>query len=80
MISKKEIQKFFKEYKTINIDFEEKQRILSLFQVKDSKGCLHVMSYEKFKKTLSSKKGRITKLVRGPKWSPLVFVDIDIEV
>ena len=55
-MSKKKIQEFFNEYKTINVDFEEKQRILSLFQIKDSKGCLHVMSYNKFKKTLTEKK------------------------
>lgn len=80
MMSNKEIQEFFKEYKNINADIEEKQRILNLFQVKDNKGCLHAMSYNKFKKTMTNKRGRIIKLVRGPKWSPLVFVDINVEV
>lgn len=79
-MNKEQIKSFFERYRSLKLNHEEKQRILELFQVKDINGSLKVMSYKEFKILLKNKKGRITELVMGPKWSPLVFVDINVMI
>jgi len=77
---KKEIKKFFQDIQKLNLTKEEKSRMLRLFQVRGSNNKNKVMSYKDFMKHITLNKGKIKKLVLGPKWSRLVFVDIDIEV
>ena len=78
-MNKKDIIKFFSNIKSLKLSKEERNRMMRLFQVKDSSGNLKAMSYTEFKSFLINKKGKITHLVLGPKWNRLVFVDIDVE-
>ena len=78
-MNKEDIVKFFSNIKSLKLSKEERNRMMSLFQVKDSSGNLKAMSYVEFKSLLVNKKGKIMHLVLGPKWNRLVFVDIDVE-
>lgn len=75
-----EIINFFKSIKKLNLNKHQKKRMLRLFQVRGSNNKNKVMSYKKFINHINSNNGNITKLVLGPSWNRLIFVDIDIEV
>jgi len=75
-----EVKEFFQNIENLKLTKSQKKRMLRLFQVRGSNKVNRVMSYLEFKKHLKTKNGNITSLVLGPKWSRLVFVDIDIEV
>lgn len=74
------IKTFFENINELNLSYEEKERMMNLIQVRGSNKKNKVMSYKEFKNFIISNKGKITKLVLGPKWSRLVFVNVDIEV
>lgn len=79
-MNNKDIKKFFANINKLKLTKKEKVRMLNLFQVRGSNKKNKVMSFVEFKKHLKSNRGKITKLVLGPKWSRLVFVDINIDV
>ena len=79
-MEKQEIRKFFHDIKKLKLSKAEKNRMLKLFQVRGSNNKNKVMSYKDFIGHVTLNKGKIKKLVLGPSWSRLVFVDIDIEV
>ena len=54
--------------------------MIRLLQVRGLNSKNKVMTYKEFIKHITLNKGKIKKLVLGPVWSRLVFVDIDIEV
>ena len=76
----KDIKEFFANIKKLNLSKKEKKRMLNLFQVRGINNKNKVMSFTEFKNHLRSNKGKITKLILGPEWSRLVFVDINIDV
>ena len=76
----KDIKKFFSDIGKLNLSRKEKERMLKLFQVRGINKKNKVMSFCNFKKYISENNGKITRLVLGPDWSRLVFVDIDIDV
>ena len=75
-----EIKKFFNDIRKLKLSKKEKERMLRLFQVRGINKKNKVMSFCSFKRYISENEGKITRLVLGPDWSRLVFVDIDIEV
>jgi len=75
-----DIKKFFNDIDNLKLKRHQKKRMLRLFQVRGSNDINKKMSYQDFKKFLFTKQGRITRLVLGPKWNRLVFVDIDVEL
>ena len=75
-----DIKKFFYNINNLRLSKSQKKRMLRLFQVRGCNKKNKIMSYQEFKSLLSSKKGRITSLVLGPKWNRLVFVDVDVEI
>ena len=75
-----DIKKFFYNINNLKLNKRQKKRMLRLFQVKGVNKKNKVMSYQEFKNLLSIKQGKITKLVLGPKWNRLVFVDVDVEL
>ena len=75
-----DIKKFFYNINNLKLNKRQKKRMLRLFQVKGVNKKNKVMSYQEFKNLLSTKQGKITKLVLGPKWNRLVFVDVDVEL
>lgn len=79
-LTNKEIVSFFRKIKNLNLTKKEKSRMYRLFQVRGSNKVNKVMSYEDFKIHLKNKNGKMTKLVLGPSWSRLVFVDINVEI
>lgn len=79
-MNQKDIKKFFLRISKLNLSSKEKERMMRLFQVKDSSGKNKVLSYSKLKRLLKEKNGNITHLVLGPDWNRIVFVDIDVEV
>ena len=64
--------------KDINCFF--KKRMLNLLQVRGINKKNKVMNYKVFKEYIKNKNGNINKLVLGPRWNRLVFIDIDVEV
>ena len=76
----KKIKEFFKNIKNLKLTKLQKKRTLRLFQVRGSNNKNKTMSYKEFIKHITVNSGNIKKLVIGPKWNRLVFVDIDIEV
>jgi hypothetical protein len=79
-MSEVDIKKFFYNINNLKLSKKQKNRMLSLFQVRGSNKKNKVMSYQEFKKLLASRKGKITSLVLGPSWNRLVFVDINMEI
>tara|TARA_S200000501_G_scaffold374817_1_gene425269 strand:- start:878 stop:1117 length:240 start_codon:yes stop_codon:yes gene_type:complete len=79
-MNNQEIKDFFKNIKKLKLSKHEKKRMLRLFQVRGSNNKNKVMTFKNFVKHINNNNGKITKLVIGPSWSRLVFVDIDIEV
>jgi Na+/phosphate symporter len=79
-MDQKDIKKFFLKVSKLNLTSKEKERMMRLFQVKDSAGKIKALSYSGLKKLLKEKNGNITHLVLGPDWNRIVFVDIDVEV
>lgn len=79
-MNQQEIKKFFYKLNSLNLSRIQKKRMLKLFQVRGSNKKNKVMTFKEFKLKLIENKGNITKLVLGPKWNRLVFVDVDFEV
>lgn len=76
----KEILEFFKKVEKLNLTRSEKIRLSRLFQVRGVNKVNKAMSFKKFKKYLRENNGKINKLVIGPSWNRLVFVDINISL
>ena len=79
-MNNKEIFQFFKKVDQLNLSKKEKQRLSKLFQVRGSNKVNKVMSFKHFKRYLKTNNGKINKLVLGPSWNRLVFVDINISL
>ena len=79
-MNNQEIKEFFQNIEKLKLTKLQKKRALRLFQVRGSNNKNKVMSYKDFTKHVTVNSGNIKKLVIGPKWNRLVFVDIDIEV
>ena len=79
-MNQQEIKKFFYKLNSLKLSRIQKKRMLKLFQVRGSNKKNKVMTFKEFKLKLIENKGSITKLVLGPKWNRLVFVDVDFEV
>lgn len=79
-MNNQEIKDFFKSIKKLKLSKHQKRRMLRLFQVRGSNNKNKAMSFKDFISYINCNNGKITKLVIGPKWNRLVFVDIDIEV
>ena len=79
-MNNQEIKDFFKNIKKITLSRHQKKRMLRLFQVRGSNNKNKVMSFKDFISYINCNDGKIIKLVIGPKWNRLIFVDIDIEV
>ncbi len=79
-MNNKDIKEFFASINKLTLSKKEKDRMINLFQVRGTNKRNKVMSFIEFKKHLKSNKGKIIKLVLGPKWNRLVFVDINIDV
>tara|TARA_B100000212_G_C27361085_1_gene528227 strand:+ start:1020 stop:1259 length:240 start_codon:yes stop_codon:yes gene_type:complete len=79
-MNNKDIKEFFANINKLTLSKKEKDRMINLFQVRGTNKRNKVMSFIEFKKHLKSNKGKIIKLVLGPKWNRLVFVDINIDV
>lgn len=75
-----DIKIFFHNINTLKLSKKQKKRMIRLFQVRGSNNVNKSMTYQEFKKTLRVKQGKIIKLVLGPKWNRLVFVDINVEI
>lgn len=75
-----DVKKFFSDINNLKLNKIQKKRMMQLFQVRGSNKKNKTMSYQNFKKFLEIKQGKITRLVLGPKWNRLVFVDINVEV
>ena len=76
----KVILEFFRKVDKLNLTRKEKIRLSKLFQVRGSNQVNKVMSFKKFKTYLRKNNGKIEKLVLGPSWNRLVFVDINISL
>ena len=76
----KEILEFFKKVEKLKLTRNEKIRLSRLFQVRGVNKVNKAMSFKKFKKYLRENNGKINKLVIGPSWNRLVFVDINISL
>jgi len=72
------IKEFLKRIEKLNLNNSEKKRMLRLFQVRINNKTNKVMSYSYFKEFTKNKNFRITKMVLGPKWQRLLFIDIEI--
>lgn len=79
-MNQQEIKKFFYRLNKIKLSKIQKKRMLRLFQVRGVNKKNKAMSFKEFKVKLEENSGNITKLVLGPKWNRLVFVDVDFEV
>tara|TARA_B100001059_G_C17397038_1_gene361894 strand:- start:112 stop:351 length:240 start_codon:yes stop_codon:yes gene_type:complete len=79
-MNRQEIKKFFLSVKELMLSNHQKKRMLKLFQVRGSNNKNKVMSFKDFISYINSNNGKITKLMIGPDWNRLVFVDINIEV
>ena len=79
-MNSQEIKKFFISIKELTLSNHQKKRMLRLFQVRGSNNKNKVMSFKGFISYINSNNGKITKLVIGPDWNRLIFVDINIEV
>jgi len=79
-MNKQEIKEFFQSIHRLNLSKPQKKRMLRLFQVRGSNNKNKSMSYDEFSNLLNSKKGSIKRLIIGPKWNRLVFVDINVEI
>ena len=79
-MNNQEIKDFFKSIKKLMLSKHQKKRMLRLFQVRGSNNKNVTMSFKDFINHVNCNNGKIIKLVIGPKWNRLVFVDIDIEV
>ena len=79
-MNNKEIKDFLKSIKKLDLSQHQKKRMLRLFQVRGLNKKNKVMTFENFVKHINSNNGKIKKLVIGPVWNRLVFIDIDIEV
>ena len=75
-----DIKKFFYDINRLRLSSIQKKRMMRLFQVRGSNKKNTVMTYQEFKNLMTSKQGKITSLVLGPKWNRLIFVDVDFEV
>ncbi len=75
-----DIKNFFLSIDKLNLSTRQKKRMLRIFQVRGINKKNKAMSYEDFRNLLVKKKGNITKLVLGPKWNRLVYVDVDVEI
>ena len=76
----KAILEFFRKVYKLNLTRKEKIRLSKLFQVRGSNQVNKVMSFKNFKTYLRNNNGKIEKLVLGPSWNRLVFVDINISL
>ena len=72
------IKEFLKRIEKLNLKNNEKKRMLRLFQVRINNKTNKVMSYSYFKEYTKNKKFKITKMVLGPEWQRLLFIDIEI--
>ena len=79
-MNNKDIKEFFANIDNLKLSKKEKKRMINLFQVRGINKKNKVMSFTEFKNHLKCNKGKITKLILGPEWSRLVFVDINIDV
>ena len=79
-MNQQEVKKFFYNIDRLRLSKAQKRRMLRIFQVRGSNNKNKVMSFKEFKIMLTKNNGKITKLVLGPKWNRLVFVDVDFEV
>jgi len=79
-MNRQEIKEFFQNIQKFKLTRLQKKRMLRLFQVRGSNNKNRSMSYKSFIKHVTVNNGNIKKLIIGPKWNRLVFVDIDIEV
>jgi hypothetical protein len=79
-MNQQEVKKFFYNINRLRLSKSQKRRMLRIFQVRGSNNKNKVMSFKEFKTMLTKNNGKITKLVLGPKWNRLVFVDVDFEV
>lgn len=75
-----EIKAFFKNINSLKLSQQERKRMMNLFQVRGTNKVNKVMSFKDFKTNLKDKNGKIQKLVLGPKWNRLVFVDINVDL
>ena len=75
-----DVKKFFSDINNLKLNKIQKRRMMQLFQVRGSNKKNKTMTYQDFKKFLKIKQGKIIRLILGPKWNRLVFVDIDVEV
>ena len=75
-----DIKFFFNRISKIRLSNFEKKRMLKLLQIRGSNKKNKVMNYTDFKSYIKNKNGNITKVVLGPNWNRLVFIDIDVEV
>ena len=79
-MNNQEIKDFFESIKKLMLSKHQKNRMLRLFQVRGSNNRNKAMSFKDFIDHINTNNGRILKLVIGPSWNRLVFVDVDIEV
>ena len=79
-MTEENIKEFFRSIDHLNLNKQQKKRMIRLFQVRGVNKKNKVMSYYEFKKILLNRQGSITRLVLGPKWNRLVFADIDVEL
>ena len=79
-MTEENIKEFFRSIDNLNLNKQQKKRMIRLFQVRGVNKKNKVMSYYEFKKILLNRQGSITRLVLGPKWNRLVFADIDVEL
>jgi len=75
-----DIKKFFYDINRLKLNNIQKKRMMRILQVRGSNKKNTVMTYHEFKNLIISKQGKITRLVLGPKWNRLIFVDVDFEV
>ena len=79
-MTEENIKEFFRSIDNLNLNKQQKKRMIRLFQVRGVNKKNKVMSYYEFKNILLNRQGSITRLVLGPKWNRLVFADIDVEL
>lgn len=79
-MNNQEIKKFFKNIEKLTLSKHQKKRMLRLLQVRGSNNKNKVMSFKNFISYINCNNGKITKLIIGPKWNRLIFVDIDVGV
>jgi hypothetical protein len=79
-VDNKDILEFFKKINNLKLSKKEKARLSNFFQVRGSNKVNKTMTFNNFKCYLRVNKGKINKLVLGPSWNRLVFVDINISL